>query len=214
MEKMSISQLSNLSRKRWDKIEHLYCDLTYGKFDKKLGTNNLRIIKKILNGESITFWLTLGTLLGAIREKDFISWDNDIDLVVYEEEFLPKYNILKEKFISKGFIFRDWHKSEGTKVGLFKKKQKITIDCLFLDPSYRDNKFRLSKQWRYPSIFFERYETIKFRDMLFRVPSPSKSFLKYVYGKSWTVPIEPKKNRSIREWRRKECSRKDKKFLC
>ena len=205
-----IKRLSYLSHSDWMKVRKKYVEEKI--FDKKKATMNLRDIKKIFDGYKFNFWLIGGTLLGAVREKDFISWDDDIDIAVYEEEFLPKYDVLKKKFIAKGFIFRDWQKSEGTKIGLFRKKQKITIDCLFLDPFYRDNKFRVSRQWRYPRKYFEKYEEIKFKGMIFRVPSPSVSFLKYIYGKNWETQIKPKKN-VIREWRRKECSRKDRKYL-
>jgi len=40
----------------------------------------LRQIKEVLDEQSVEFWLECGTLLGAVREKEFISWENDIDL--------------------------------------------------------------------------------------------------------------------------------------
>lgn len=53
----------------------------------------LREVCQILNRSGIDYFLTCGTLLGYIREGDFIHWDTDIDLGVFElgafEKIIP-----------------------------------------------------------------------------------------------------------------------------
>lgn len=62
--------------------------------------NMLRDIDTLLNNNQITYWIDGGTLLGAVRHKDIIPWDDDGDLVILvedEDNFLtlqPKLNQL------------------------------------------------------------------------------------------------------------------------
>ena len=43
----------------------------------------LRHTKKVFNEENIVWWLTSGTLIGAVRHGDLIPWDFDVDVCVY-----------------------------------------------------------------------------------------------------------------------------------
>ena len=191
------------------KIESLYCrDESLG-FDKEAGVKNLKDVKKIMDKNKITFWLTFGTLLGAIRNKDWISYDDDIDLMVYNEDFLPEYNILKKEFIENGFIFRDWDKKRGTKINLYRYKQLCTIDGIILDSSYEGNKYRLTNRWKFPRKYFEKKETIEFKGMNFRVPSPPEKFLSFLY-KNWEEPINPKLLSKPHKWRNKKIKQNNK----
>lgn len=52
----------------------------------------LKIFDKICRRNGITYWLSFGALLGAIRHKGFIPWDDDIDVCVMRED-LEKISI-------------------------------------------------------------------------------------------------------------------------
>ncbi|OYT52917.1 MAG: hypothetical protein B6U72_07245 [Candidatus Altiarchaeales archaeon ex4484_2] len=54
--------------------------------NEEKGIEDLRDIKDILDRADIEYWLDHGSLLGAVRDKRFIPWDNDIDLSTMSTE--------------------------------------------------------------------------------------------------------------------------------
>ena len=53
----------------------------------------LDTISKVLSCYEIKYFLAYGTLLGAIRHKGFIPWDDDIDLGMMRSDFNKLINI-------------------------------------------------------------------------------------------------------------------------
>ena len=58
--------------------------------DKVIAKENLLLLKGILDKHNLKFLLSFGTLLGAVREHDFISHDEDIDLIMFKRD-LPSF---------------------------------------------------------------------------------------------------------------------------
>ena len=54
--------------------------------NKVVAKENLLLLKGILDKNNVLFMLSFGTLLGAAREHDFITHDEDIDLVMMKRE--------------------------------------------------------------------------------------------------------------------------------
>ena len=46
----------------------------------KMQNHGLEELSQILNSNKIKHYITGGTLLGAIREKNFIKWDWDVEI--------------------------------------------------------------------------------------------------------------------------------------
>lgn len=59
--------------------------------DENDAVDVLRKIKTVFDKYGIVFWLNSGTLLGAVRDGRLIPWDNDIDLVCWQENASKLY---------------------------------------------------------------------------------------------------------------------------
>jgi len=73
--------------------------------NKKIFTKNIKIIHNILSQLNIKYFLLGGTLLGAIRENDFIDYDYDVDIGIFYEDIVDKIDKLKESLEKNNFIF-------------------------------------------------------------------------------------------------------------
>ncbi|MCF8357667.1 MAG: LicD family protein [Prolixibacteraceae bacterium] len=63
----------------------------------KYGKEALRRCDKALRDNNIQYWLDFGTLLGAIRENDFIKHDNDIDIGILHADYSKNIELAMEK---------------------------------------------------------------------------------------------------------------------
>jgi len=82
---------------------------------RKIQESCLEILKataKICDDNNLTYYLCGGTLLGAIRHKGFIPWDDDIDIAMpredYEKLIIIANNTLNERYKLRHYsIYRD-----------------------------------------------------------------------------------------------------------
>lgn len=44
-------------------------------------------IDKLCRANGIRYYLAFGTLLGAVRHKGFIPWDDDMDIIIFEDDY-------------------------------------------------------------------------------------------------------------------------------
>lgn len=65
----------------------------------------LDVIIKICKDNDLTYYLAGGSVLGAIRHKGIIPWDDDIDIMMYREDLLKFEQICKEQ-LPKGYFYQ------------------------------------------------------------------------------------------------------------
>ena len=70
--------------------EEVRCDYAVTKQMKEVWAVELDLLCKLLdvcNKHGITIFASGGTMLGAIRHKGFIPWDDDIDMMMFREDY-------------------------------------------------------------------------------------------------------------------------------
>ena len=68
---------------------------------KKIQLEILDVVTQFCDANGIRYWLDSGTLLGAIRHKGYIPWDDDVDLGMLREDyerFLSIFNKSNDRY--------------------------------------------------------------------------------------------------------------------
>ena len=151
--------------------------------NKSVALENLKIVANVMNKSGLKWGPTLGTLLGIIRDNDFITWDEDIDLYIMEEDqerFLP----MLFEFQKKGFDVIRFCRSGVLSI----KRKGEYIDFYFM--KNLGNGIRCAVGEVY---LFEDYltDTIQwdFKGCSLNVPRKYEEFLEFHYG-DWRTPIK------------------------
>ena len=153
------------------------------KINIEIATENLILLKSILDQHNIKFGLIAGTLLGAIREKDFIHHDEDIDLFLLNEQRQKFLNLIPI-LVKAGFEIARYDR-RGL-LSIIRKGEYI--DFYFFTPLC-DN-IRHCCGWCVPEFFLIETTKIFFKGEEFIVPRDYEGFLEYEYGYDWQTPVK------------------------
>lgn len=147
-------------------------------------------IKEEFDKNGVTFFLFAGTLLGAVREKDFIPHDHDIDLGVFmRDSFAIKKsidNLLKKDYKGgRAFSF------QGV-VNRYRIVDYLPIDIhvffkskdMYVDAPFTKGDGTMLTWWN-NAKYFENLEKVRIRDKEYNAPSPSKEVVRLWYGPKW-----------------------------
>ena len=68
----------------------------------------LDVIHKVCTENGLRYSLAYGTLIGAVRHKGFIPWDDDIDLMMPREDY-EKLLAIWDQVAPKGYLLQNYH---------------------------------------------------------------------------------------------------------
>ena len=58
----------------------------------------LELVDKTCQTHGLTYYISAGTMIGAVRHHGFIPWDDDIDVIMFREDYEKfEENISKRK---------------------------------------------------------------------------------------------------------------------
>lgn len=63
----------------------------------------LKVFDTVCRTHGITYTLAYGTLLGAVRHKGFIPWDDDIDVIVPRPQYTQLIELIQNKSLPEGY---------------------------------------------------------------------------------------------------------------
>lgn len=129
---------------------------------KKLELELLLFIDKICKEHHIPYYLSSGTLLGAVKYQGFIPWDDDIDIILLRPDYMKLMKVLKEPcgdyrllsiYHQKDYYY-PFAKLVHTKTVLKEnakpiKNMGVYIDIVPMDGYYSKNIIKQTKKYKF-----------------------------------------------------------------
>ena len=153
--------------------------------DKEICHENLSLIHEVLSKNNIMFWLSEGTALGFIRDGDFISHDDDVDIALFSRDKEKFWKSMKE-IKQKGFTVVEVS-DNGTFICLIRKNEKIDIDITGEGLKCTSTN---GKKCEIILPYLKSFNTINIRGKSYNLPK--QDYLEFIYGPTWKIPLKEK----------------------
>ena len=129
----------------------------------------LKVFDKICQEYKIPYWLSSGTLLGAVRHGGFIPWDDDLDVELLREDLLRLIPILQKELPKYGLIYQDHHSDPG---------------YLFTHTKIRDLKSHICEQnnidvnYEYRGLFIDIFALEKTTPIIIKLANIARCYIR------------------------------------
>jgi phosphorylcholine metabolism protein LicD len=149
--------------------------------------HDLKLFEKEMQSLRMPIYLIYGTLLGAIRDKDFISHDSDID-VAYLSKYQSIEKVIQERHNLKNYfikhnLLRTTRNTQGLKVRYLNTNLDVWTSWIDNNVVHISPLFHIYKK---KDVF--PLKELQFRKEKFSVPNQSEIILDKVY-RTWKEPI-------------------------
>jgi hypothetical protein len=161
---------------------------TYGPIHLMQSIYLLFTVKQVFEDNNIPFFLIFGTLLGAYRDQEFIPYDTDIDLGLFEKDNEKVTKLIDDGYFDiHGMLFiREHHHKHHLKALQYKRDY---IDFWFFEKDkhlYRSGKLYTIEA----DQIDDGLSTIKFYGQKFKTVNNIVKYLERHYPNSdWRIPI-------------------------
>ncbi|BDU49689.1 LicD family protein [Haliovirga abyssi] len=134
----------------------------------------LKIFDDICKRNGIKYWLDFGNLLGAVRHKGFIPWDDDIDVTILYKDYKKLINILKKELPED--LFLQTLKSD---------KDFLDVELIKIRDRYSNSNNNKSYKF-HNGIFIDIFPLYKL---------PESNFLRFIQKRLYRLLISSRKKR-------------------
>lgn len=152
--------------------------------------NVARHVFERLDESGVRYWLDGGSLLGAMRIGDILSWDYDVDIGINRDDITRCDNLVKAKnkqyIDNKGYVWEKATEGEFFRVHFSKINRLYANIFPFVARNgtmTKDMWFTSHKNMEFPEHYLHPMSSIEFLGR--QVPSPNniRDFLELKYGK-------------------------------
>ena len=151
--------------------------------DKAIAKENLLLFNSIAKKNGLKFGLVYGTLLGAIREHDFIAHDEDIDLFIKSED-LDLFKSMLFELRENGFEVLRYDRRDGL-CSIMRKEEYI--DFYIMAPLIDGVRETLGSP--IPEKYITDLSEYDFQGEKFFAAREAEESMLFFYGESWRTPI-------------------------
>lgn len=110
--------------------------------DKKLREIQLEILSAVASfceSHHINYWLDFGTLIGAVRHKGYIPWDDDVDLGMMREDYIKFIELFNQENTRYKFMCYEIDKSFPYPFG-----KVLDTETVLYEPDERGHKLSIN----------------------------------------------------------------------
>ena len=108
--------------------EEVRCDHLVTRKMKEIWAVELDLLaelQRVCDKYHIRYYASGGTLLGAVRHKGFIPWDDDLDVEIFREDYIKLCEVASKEF-KKPYIFQNEYTESGSIRGFSKLRNSQT----------------------------------------------------------------------------------------
>jgi lipopolysaccharide cholinephosphotransferase len=165
-----------------------------GEMNRKAATQNLLDFHSVLSKYKIPYAIIFGTLLGFVREHDFIKTDTDIDIACFfhtktwgteNTKNDNQWHNVKRDLEAMGFTLVNKDTTPWNWNVFIRDHEKIEVWWF----QKIDDEWIFNQHIRYPEEYFDVLDTIEFQGTKIYCSAKRLKMLELTYGPDWETPL-------------------------